>query len=256
MIRAVCMFSGGKGSWAAARLWIDEHGPEGVVLLFTDTNGEDADLHRFLAEAAADLAVPLVTLDNDGRTIWDVFRKERMIANTRVSLCSRALKQEPARRWIDENAPGAIIVMGIAWTEEHRAGPVRRNWAPHHVAFPLIDYPAADVDGMLAQAGIAEPRLYSQGFAHNNCAGACVRAGQGQWAHLLRVNPARYAEEEAQEEAFRAETGKDVAILRDRRGGTTKPLTLRALRTRVEGAPETVDMDDIGGCGCMAEVSS
>lgn len=61
----------------------------------------------------------------------------------------------------------------------------------------------------------------------------------------------RFAHEEAQEQAFRDETGKDVAILRDRRGGTTKPLTLTALRHRIDGAPETVDMDDLGGCGCM-----
>lgn len=249
------MFSGGKGSWAAARLWAQDYGVDGLVLLFSDTNGEDPDLYRFLQDAAADLGAPLIVLDNKGQTIWDVFRAQRMIANTRVSLCSRILKQEPARVWVEENAPHAIIVMGIGWTEEHRAAPVVRNWAPHEVVFPLIENPAADIDGMLAQASLTPPRLYDQGFAHNNCAGACVRAGQGQWAHLLAVNPARYAEEERQEQAFRTEMGKDVAILRDRRGGTTKPLTLTALRQRIQNAPESIDRDDIGGCGCMADLA-
>ena len=254
-IRTVCMFSGGIASWAAARLWIDNAAdPSGTVLLFSDTNGEDPDLYRFLRDAGADLGLPWMVLDNDGRTIWDVFRKARMIGNTRVSNCSRELKQQPARRWVDEHAPDALIVMGIGWMEEHRVEPIRRHWAPHEVAFPLIDYPAADPAAMLAETGIEPPRLYAQGFPHNNCAGACVRAGQGQWIRLLEMNPTRYAEEERQEEEFRTFIGKDVAILRDRRGGVTKPLTLRALRERASVAPEEIDRDDLGGCGCMADV--
>lgn len=42
-----------------------------------------------------------------------------------------------------------------------------------------------------------------------------------------------------------------VAILTDRTGGDRRPLTLRALRARLE-AGETVDLFDIGGCGCFA----
>lgn len=253
-IRAVCMFSGGIASWAAARLWVDEHGPEGAVLLFTDTNGEDPDLYRFLREAGSELGLAWEVLDNDGRTIWDVFRKARMIGNTRISNCSRELKQQPARRWVDQYAPDAAIVMGIGWAEEHRAEPIRRHWAPHEVVLPLIDQPRMDPETMLAATGIAPPRLYAQGFPHNNCAGACVRAGQGQWIRLLETNPARYAEEERQEEEFRTFIGKDVAILRDRKGGTTKPLPLRVLRERASVAPDEIDRDDIGGCGCMADV--
>lgn len=102
-----------------------------------------------------------------------------------------------------------------------------------------------------------QPLLYDQGFAHNNCAGACVRAGQGQWLQLLEHNPARYAHEEAEERAFREAIGKDVAILRDRRGGTTKPLTLEALRLRAQLEPEAITDDDrmdIGGCGCTTDL--
>src|SRR5213592_3080084 len=120
----VTMLSGGKGSWAAARHRIDKDGvdPADMRLLFTDTNGEDPDLYRFLAEAAADIGAELVVITNNGQTIWDVFRKERMIGNTRLSVCSRALKQRPARRWLEENTDPAetTVVVGIDWTEEHR----------------------------------------------------------------------------------------------------------------------------------------
>lgn len=255
------MFSGGKGSWAAARAIMDGPDPGHTVLLFTDTNGEDDDLHRFLDDAAAELGCPLVRLDNGGRTVWDVFNAERMIGNTRLSVCSRALKQRPARAWLKANADpaGTTVVVGIDWTEQHRVPAIERSYAPFTVAAPLT-WPGAwsrdRVDEEMARRGLVPPRLYADGFSHNNCAGACVRGGQGQWALLLATNPERYAREERAEQDFRQRVGKDVAILRDRRGGTTKPLTLTALRQRVQAQPELVDADDMGGCGCMTDLDA
>lgn len=51
-MKHVVMFSGGVGSFAAADRVVREHG-RAVTLLFTDTLIEDADLYRFLIEAAA-----------------------------------------------------------------------------------------------------------------------------------------------------------------------------------------------------------
>jgi hypothetical protein len=47
--------------------------------------------------------------------------------------------------------------------------------------------------------------------------------------------------------------GKDVAILRDRRGGQSRPLTLRAFRERLESDPKLFDADDEGACGCFMD---
>ncbi len=71
--------------------------------------------------------------------------------------------------------------------------------------------------------------------SHNNCGGVCVRGGQKHWRHLLEVFPDRYAEAEEREQQLRAELG-DVAILRERRGGVSRPLTLTELRQRVRGS--------------------
>jgi hypothetical protein len=102
-------------------------------------------------------------------------------------------------------------------------------------------------------AGIAVPRLYGAGYPHNNCGGGCVRAGQAQFALLLKENPDRFAYWEAQEQRLREHLGKPVAILRDRRGGDTKPLTLAAFREGIEAEPEQLGFDslDWGGCGCF-----
>jgi 3'-phosphoadenosine 5'-phosphosulfate sulfotransferase (PAPS reductase)/FAD synthetase len=184
--RYIVQFSGGLGSWGSARFLRDALGiePERMTLLFADTNGEDPDLYRFLHEAAADIGAPLVVLDNDGRTIWDAFREARMIGNTRLSVCSRMLKQKPCRDWLTENTDPAdtTVVVGIDWTEVHRLPAIERNWAPWLALAPLAEpgaYSKRDILDLLADAGIEPPRMYAQGFAHNNCAGACVRSGTG-----------------------------------------------------------------------------
>ena len=41
------MFSGGVGSWAAAKRVADAHGTDNLTLLFTDTLIEDADIHEW-----------------------------------------------------------------------------------------------------------------------------------------------------------------------------------------------------------------
>lgn len=52
-MKHVVMFSGGAGSWAAAKRVAERHGTADLTLLFTDTLMEDEDLYRFLHEAAA-----------------------------------------------------------------------------------------------------------------------------------------------------------------------------------------------------------
>jgi hypothetical protein len=96
------------------------------------------------------------------------------------------------------------------------------------------------------------PRLYAQGFPHNNCGGGCVRAGQGQFKMLYEQNPARFALWETKENELRGPLG-DVSILRDRRGGVTHPLPLSVLRQRVDSQRQLVDNFDIGGCRCFTE---
>jgi len=44
-----------------------------------------------------------------------------------------------------------------------------------------------------------------------------------------------------------------VAILRDRRGGTTRPMTLREFRERIQAQPDLFDADEWGGCGCFTD---
>lgn len=252
-MKVVVLFSGGAASWATARRLADQQGIDGMTLLFTDTLTEDEDLYRFLDEAAADIGAPLVRLA-DGRTIWEVFRDERFLGNSRADPCSKILKRELTRKWMAANAPDATLAMGFDWTEMHRLERAQRAWAPWPVIAPMTEKPyrlKAEMLADLEARGIAAPRLYGMGFEHNNCGGGCVKAGQGHFAKLLAVFPERYAEWEANEEVMRQQLG-DVSILTDRAGGGRVPLTLRTLRERAQ-AGDTLPMFDIGGCACFED---
>lgn len=252
-MKAIVQFSGGAGSFGAALGAIERYGQENVTLLFADTLIEDADLYRFLDDAAVALGIPITRIA-DGRTPWELFRDERFIGNTRVDLCSRVLKRDLLRQWIEANADpsDAVIVLGIDWTEVHRFERAVPRWAPWTLWAPLCEPPYRDKHDILASAGIAPPRLYAMGFPHNNCGGFCVKAGISQFKLLLQQMPERYLEHEAEERRTIELIGKDVAILRDRRGGTTRPMTMEALRLRM-ALGEKVPDDEWGGCGCAID---
>jgi hypothetical protein len=106
-VRHVVMFSGGVGSFAAADRVVREHGRD-VTLLFADTLIEDADLYRFLVEAAAFLT---------GRAgVGEVSGLAARAANTPPS------SDMPARRaHLDRlRADVRQVIPGLVWLADGR----------------------------------------------------------------------------------------------------------------------------------------
>lgn len=255
MYSHIIMFSGGVCSWAAAKRVVARHGTDGVVLLFADTKMEDEDLYRFIDQAAGNVGVPLVKIA-DGRTPWEVMQDHHSFAGNRMDFCSKELKRDLLDEWRDKNGTPdkTTIYVGLDWTEQHRVDRVNERCKPWIYKAPMAEPPYITKEQMLAQLkdqGICPPRLYGMGFPHNNCGGFCVKAGQAHFAHLLRTMPDRYRFHEEKEAELRKTVG-DYAILRDRKGGVTKALTLADLRRRIENQQE-FDMFEWGGCGCAVE---
>jgi hypothetical protein len=193
----------------------------------------------------------------DGRDLWQLFRDEGMMGSNRFDLCSRILKRELLDRWrVDQGfrPESTCLVFGFGAGEASRLRRLAARLKPWSVWTPLLDEPAVSSCGAVQIVeddwGLDAPDLYHQGFRHNNCGGACVKAGHGQWYHLLRRKPDLYEEWASNEEVFRQKVNKDVSILRDRRGGQYSPLTLRQLAARITG-PEQYRPADLGGCDCM-----
>lgn len=236
----VVQFSGGIASWAVAQRVAARHGTHDMILLFANTQIEDDDLYEFVETSAAQLGVPLVEVA-DGRTPWEVFEDKQIIGNSRLAPCSYALKILPCRRWLTDNTDpdDTVLYIGIdnSVRDQRRAPAILRGWQPWQVELPLLDEPDLTKDAMLAEAralGLAPPKAYSQGWEHANCGQLCVRGGQKHWLRTLRYFPDRYADYETREQRFRDRTGKDVAILKERRAGVTYPLTLAELRARAQ----------------------
>ena len=261
MTKHVVQFSGGVGSWAAARRVIDKHGPEDVVLLFADVKMEDEDLYRFLDEVEADLGVP-VTKVAEGRDPWEVFKDVRFLGNSRIDPCSRILKRDFLRKYLEANfdPEDTVIYLGIDWSEVHRLERARPLWEPWIIEAPMCEPPYIDKDEMLAELesrGIRQPRLYEMGFPHNNCGGFCIKAGQAHFKMLLEKMPERFDYHAQKEQEIREYLG-NVAILRDRtkagraqNDGKPRPLTLLELKQQVLAQTDDTDPTDLGGCGCV-----
>ncbi len=160
MSTVIAKFSGGVGSYSAARRHVDMHGPEGLSLLFTDTLCEDQDAYRFLIAGAANLfgtalpngflpeiaafpawedrpaykafvlslslramdLLPRLNWIADGRDPWDVYEHERFLGNSRADPCSKILKRQLADRWLSDNCDpsGTIVLVGIDYEERER----------------------------------------------------------------------------------------------------------------------------------------
>ena len=210
----------------------------------------------------AEREIPRLFWRNDGRDVWDVFFDDEMLGNSRLARCSHVIKQDLARAVIEDHfkPEDTVLYLGIDWTELHRTEAPKRNWAPYRVEFPMCDEPyLTNIDHIkeLERLGIDIPRLYNMGFAHNNCGGFCVRAGQGHFVNLLEQMPNLYAYHERREQEWQERTGKDFTILRKQRNGVRYRYSLKELRQDYEDKHKRgdINMTDIGGCGCFVDYS-
>lgn len=259
-MKHVINYSGGLCSFWAAKRVVEEFGPKDVTLLFADTQVECEDLYRFNQESSALLGVPITRLC-EGRTPWQLFREEGMIGNSKFPICSIRLKREVLDKWHRENCleMDTVIYIGMDWTEEHRMARLRKEKPHWRFEAPMQKAPIWDKCRMVEETeklGLKVPRLYQMGFPHNNCGGRCVTAGISHWVHLYHVDHQKFMEWAIEEkETMIILAGRGIVpltILKDRRGGETRNLSLLDLAQRIQKG-EKFSRHDWGGCGCSVD---
>lgn len=175
--------------------------------------------------------------------IWDVFFREGRMGSSLADPCSRVLKRETLRAYIqDAYAPAeSVLHVGITADEIDRMMAIQANWgrAGYRVEADLADRRITGTSGERCKALLGwKPKLYEWGASHNNCGGFCVKAGHAQMARLLWFEPALYAYHEDQEQRFQRVFNTDATIMRDRvtLNGLSKstPLSMYAFRKRME----------------------
>lgn len=207
----IVMFSGGKGSFYVASFLKEKYPNDNIVLYFTDVLWEDEDLYRFINEVSDKLKLPML-IHSEGINPKQLMILNRFMFNSRVGNCSKILKMRvssrflkkgikpPFEEWRNKNflknedfTTNANLYFGIGYDESHRTKAIVENWKPFDVKFPLIEE-YLDENDYFNKYNIKKPRLYGLGFAHNNCGGRCIKAGQGHFRNLIEKLPKRFDE--------------------------------------------------------------
>lgn len=176
-------------------------------------------------------------------TPFDIFMQKGFIGSPRNDPCSSLLKRETIYQYIiSKYTPlNCIIAVGIHADEFDRSVAIRENWQNKRfkTTFPIIDLPRTpeeDQSRLLQEWYGVSIDLYEKGFEHNNCAGACVKAGQSQWARLWYYYPDVYNEWERLEQEWN-DTWSSIrgrrTILRITNAGKTRYISLKEFRQEV-----------------------
>lgn len=258
--RIICTISGGIASAWCAKWALENFEKDKVILYFNDTKWEDEDLYRFLNDIEKHLDHP-ITRDSDGRSVEELFKDSKALANDRMAFCSKILKAKRLQRFYQD---GDLLLFGIGPEETYRSDRIislykkiqREKKKKCTIRFPLIEENVSrkDLDAFLDEANIKRPRLYDLGFSHNNCSGGCVRAGKIQWKKVLDKLPGVYKERERVERELRELTGKDITIMR---GETLEEFRKRAeagkLSKRYLNAEKAEMLDEcVGVCNTVS----
>ena len=103
-IDCIVMYGGGLTSYEVARRAIERHGHDAVEIWFADTRTEDEDLYRFNRDVEEILDHEIVVF-SQGLDIWEIFRRERFLGNSRIDPCSKFLKRVPLRKELESRYP-------------------------------------------------------------------------------------------------------------------------------------------------------
>lgn len=252
----IVSLSGGVASAVAAERAIERYGRDRVTLWMADTNWEDKDLWRFVFDCCARWQMAPI-IYRDGRTPLEVAEDQHIIPNQKIAPCSFKLKVEPFRRFLASQPRPVTVLLGLDWSEQHRMVAPKRNYEALEgitVDYPLLWKPLEfrPYQDVVRSWGVEAPRLYAQGFPHNNCGGRCVKQGVREWLRLRYAYPDRFIEVRDWEQVQRAKGGAraNYAIARDQTGGDVKPLTLVEIEQRERPDDDEASQDDMFGCMC------
>ena len=196
MARRVRWLSG-AASFISTWLDLQDH-PRGVIA-HCETNSEDKDTDRFIAEAESFLCerflgVVAHRLRSEAYAdTWDVWTRKRYMSGIAGAPCTGALKRDPRAAF---ERPDDIHVFGYTADagDVARAENFRANYPDTTMVVPLIDrgLTKAACLVLLEKTGVAPPRVYAMGFSNANCV-PCVKAtSPNYWALIRREFPAEF----------------------------------------------------------------
>jgi len=237
-MKHIILYSGGANSAYVAWLVSQEHHND-TILLHTPTYSEHPDADRFREQFAGYLDLP-VTIQADGRNIWQLMDDQHCLPSDRIPFCSRILKIEQSMKYYKSMVEDFIVYLGFDSTEWRRAQRTSARLLHDGIKaeYPLIK---AEISNRAIKDFIRdelriclpEPYLY---LSHNNCL-PCFKGGKQHFYQVWKNYPEYY------EKAENAEYNINHSVFRDK--------TLAELRKQWEAQiPMFTDEEDLRPCMC------
>ncbi len=238
-MKHIILFSGGTNSAYVAWLVSQEHHAD-TILLHTPTYSEHPDADRFREQFARLLGLP-ITVQADGRNIWQLMDDEHCLPSERIPFCSRILKSEQSAKFYKSMVEEFIVYFGYDNTEWRRAQRTSARLLHDFgimTKYPLVengvgsDYAKQFIRDTL-KICLPQPYLYLQ---HNNCI-PCFKGGKAHFYQVWKHYPEYY------EKAEKAEYNIGHSVFKDK--------TLEELRYEWElQIPMFTDEEDLRPCMC------
>jgi len=158
----VVNISGGKDS-SALLLWMKAHYPQNkMTAIYNDTGFEHPGVLEYIQNMTTQLGVPLVVLGSQG--LLEIVEARGIIPGFGCRYCTRALKMNPAAKWIRKNYPEGKVINCFGFrAEESPARAKKKVLAPYPdlctkkrevLNFsPLLDWRTSDVVELVEAEG-------------------------------------------------------------------------------------------------------
>jgi hypothetical protein len=181
-------FSCGVASAVAAKLTVENYGQRcDVHVVNNPIAEEDADNRRFLSDVEAWLGVEIQQAKSKAyptQSAVEVWDRRRYMSGIRGAPCTYELKKRARQEWEMVVRPD-WTVLGFTVDEIRRHEAFSRS--ERELLPVLIDagLSKSACHRIIAEAGIAPPRVYRMGFPNANCIG-CVKATSASYWSLVR----------------------------------------------------------------------
>jgi hypothetical protein len=201
-MKHIVLYSGGANSAYTAYLVNKEHHAD-TILLHTPTYSEHPDADRFRKQFADYLDLP-ITVQADGRNIWQLMDDEHCLPSERIPFCSRILKTEQSMKFYKTMTDDFVVYFGYGGKEWRRAqrSIARLEHEGIKSEYPLIKAEIIDnqIKGFIRndlRICLPEPYLY---LSHNNCL-PCFKGGKKHFYNIWKYYPEYYEKAEKAEKA-------------------------------------------------------
>lgn len=212
-MKHIVLYSGGANSAYLAWLLNQEY-HEDLILLHNPTYAEHPDADRFREQFADLLDLP-ITVQEDGRSLWQLIDDNHCLPSNRIPFCSKLLKSVPALKYYKSlNNDDFIVYYGYGLDEWSRAQrSMSRMEHDHNIktGFPLLKQDKTDKEIKefikdKIKVCLPEPYLY---LNHNNCL-PCFKGGKQHFYQVWKYYPEYY------EKAEKAEFNRDHQVFLDK----------------------------------------